>query len=523
MAKKSETELAFLEAVEAGIEQTPEIKEVADKLTAAGFEPYLVGGCLRDLVIGAMSGVGAKPKDWDITTNAKPEEILKIFPDSVYENQFGTVGVKTGSDDPTLALVEVTTFRLEGKYTDKRHPDEITFAETVEEDLSRRDFTINAMAYEISTGQRRAKGLIDPFGGKEDLEKGIIRSVGNAAERFEEDALRLMRAIRFAARFGFDIEDQTSAAIKEKAGLLEFIAKERIADEFNKILMTDNAAEAIRRMEELGLLKYVLPELCEGVDMEQNKHHKFSVFEHNVRALEYATDQKFPLTLRLASLLHDVGKPRSRQWRDDPRGEKTQDGKKGDWTFYQHQYIGERIVAQTLGRLKYPRKMIEDIALLVREHMFVYDPEMVTPRGVRRLVSRVGSDNVDDLLRLREADRIGSGVPKAQPYRLRALKAEIEKAKQEPIHPKMLAIKGGDVIEALAIEPGPKVGQILAILLDAVLDNPDLNDKKSLLTEIKKLGTLADDELKRLADTSKQKAREVQERIDKEIEKQYFV
>ncbi|MDP3901761.1 MAG: HD domain-containing protein [bacterium] len=517
LPKKSEAEMSFLGDLEARLGKTPEIKEVSDKLTTAGFEPYLVGGCLRDLLLDK------NPKDWDVTTNATPDKILGIFPDSVYENSFGTVGVKTGSKDPRLALIEITTFRLEGKYTDKRHPDEIKFAKTVEEDLSRRDFTINAMAYEVSTHKRRASGLVDPFGGRKDLKNKLLRAVGNAKERFQEDALRLMRALRLASQLGFDIEDETAAAISEKSGLLEFIAKERIAGEFNKLLMTDGAVEGIRRMEKLGLLKYVMPELREGIDCEQNKHHKYTVFEHNLKALQYAVDKNFPLELRLASLLHDIGKPRARQWRDDPRGTKINKGHNGDWTFYQHQYIGEKMALQILGRLKYPKETIENVALLIREHMFVYDPEIVTPRGVRRMLSRVGADNINDLILLREADRIGSGVPKAQPYRLRSLKAAIEKAKLEPIHPKMLAINGNDIMELLQISPGPKIGQILAILLDGVLDDPKLNDKEVLLVEIKKLGALADSELLKLADESKKKAVDVQKRIDEEIDKKYFV
>jgi len=517
MPKKTEAEKRFLDNLEKRFAEAKPIKEVADKLTAAGFEPYLVGGCLRDLLLDKQ------PKDWDLTTGAKPEEILKAFPDSIYENKFGTVAIKTESEDPKMKIVEVTTFRQEGKYTDKRHPDEITFAKTVEEDLSRRDFTINAMAYEVSSDKRRINGLVDPFGGQADLEAKIIRAVGNPEERFAEDALRLMRAIRFSAQLGFAIEEKTADAIKNKAGLLEFIAKERIAQELEKLLMTDNAMEGIINMEKLGMLKCVLPELQEGVDVNQNKHHRYTVFEHNIKALEYAVTKKFPLELRLASLLHDVGKPRSRQWKDDPRGEKTLNGKKGDWTFYQHQYIGEKMTVEALDRLKFPRKMIEKIALLVREHMFVYDPEMVTARGVRRLVSRVGAENVDDLLLVREADRIGSGVAKAQPYRLRHLKAMIEKAKKDPLSPKMIAIKGNDIMELLKIEPGPKIGQILNILLDEILDDPELNEKKTLAERTKKLGKLSETELKKLADKAKEKVLKAQERIDEEIKKKYFV
>src|SRR3989339_576106 len=224
--------MEFLKNLEDKFEKTEEVRDIADKLTDAGFEPYLVGGCLRDLLLGK------NPKDWDLTTNAKPEEIQKIFPDSVYENKFGTVGIKTKSEDPTLKLVEVTTFRLEGKYTDKRHPDEIKFAKTVEDDLSRRDFTINAIALDpsgLSLLDPKGRESIDPYNGQKDIRAKLIRCVGNSNERFNEDALRLMRAVRFAMELNFNIEEDTKLSINKNAKLLSFIAKERVKDELIKI------------------------------------------------------------------------------------------------------------------------------------------------------------------------------------------------------------------------------------------------------------------------------------------------
>ncbi len=302
-----------------------EILNIAEKLQKANFQVCLVGGCVRDLLMGR------EPKDWDVTTDARPEKIQEIFPDSVYENKFGTVLVKLkpriiadvtqmvvdeekkfhgniqrnsalNPRNSALNVVEITTFRIEGKYTDKRHPDEIKFAKTIEEDLSRRDFTINAIAAEIQFGEVRPPKIddnigrsnlqnikiIDPFAGQKDLENKVIRSVGNPEERFNEDALRLMRAIRFATEFNFDIEEKTEEAVKKQAGLLEMIAKERIRDEFIKILMAEKAASGIQLLEDSGLLRYIAPELRDGIDIGQNKHHIYTVWEHNLRALDYA-------------------------------------------------------------------------------------------------------------------------------------------------------------------------------------------------------------------------------------------
>ena len=484
-------------------QEKKEILEIEAVLKGAGFDAYLVGGCVRDLLRGK------EPKDWDITTNAKPEDIQKLFPDHVYENQFGTVGVKTGSEDPALKIVEVTPYRLEGKYTDKRHPDEIKFAATIDEDLARRDFTVNARALNL-TGEM-AGGVIDLFGGQDDLKNKIIRAVGNPEERFQEDALRMMRAVRFMAQLGFEIEEKTAEAIRNNAGLLEFISKERIAAELEKIIMSENAAEAIRKMLSLGLLKLVLPELEAGVGVGQNKHHIYTVFEHNVRALEYAVKQNYSLVVRIASLLHDVGKPATKR------------GEGPDCTFYGHQVVGEKMVLKILDRLRAPKELADKVALLVREHMFVYDPDTVTDAGARRLIRRVGKENLEDLFRLREADRIGSGVPKAQPYRLRHLKFRIEKVMNDPISAKMLKVNGEDVMRELQADGGPRVGFILAILLEEVLDDPNLNVKESLMGRVRELGNLDDRQLAEMAKFAKKSADEAQSRIEEEIKKKYFV
>ena len=533
-----------------------EVLQIAEILKQAGHQAYLVGGCVRDLLLRV------EPKDWDITTSAKPEVVLKLFPDSVYENQFGTVGVKTESENPRFKIVEVTTFRLEGKYTDKRHPDEVKFVKTVEEDLSRRDFTVNALALSLTEGMALNLGvvgndgdardvgnvekaqvlpagrqgsrsnkrsdqisrtLIDPFGGQKDLKAKIIRAVGDPEERFTEDALRLLRAVRFSAQLDFKIEKETHVAMQKHAGLLEFISKERIRDEFSKLLMTTSGHWGVELMRELGLLQYVIPELLTGVGVEQNQHHIFSVYEHNLKSLQYAVEKNFLLELRLASLLHDVGKPKSRQWKNTLTGKKTRAGKKGDWTFYGHEVIGAKQAVAILERLKYSKDIIEHVSLLVYEHMFVYDPDVVTLSGVRRLLSRVGSENIEDLIKLREADRIGSGVPKAQPYRLRYLQAMIEKVKTDPISAKMIAIKGDEVIEVSGLIPGPAIGAIIAILLEEVLEDPKKNDKKQLVARVKELAKISEKKLIEMSHASKKRAATEQEKIDGEIKKKYFV
>ncbi|OGZ31726.1 MAG: hypothetical protein A3J00_03410 [Candidatus Niyogibacteria bacterium RIFCSPLOWO2_02_FULL_45_13] len=486
-----------------------EVLELAEKLEKAGYRAFLVGGCVRNLVLGETEKLRIKPKDWDIATDAKPEEVQKIFPESVYENQFGTVGVKTESEEPSLKIIEVTTFRLEGKYTDKRHPDEIKFAKTIEEDLSRRDFTVNALALSIAEGM--AEKIIDPFGGQNDLKNKIIRTVGEPEKRFNEDALRLMRAVRFAAELNFKIEEKTAVAIKKEAGLLAVVAKERIRDELEKIIMTERAAEGIRKLKELNLLPCAIPELGEGVDVGQNKHHIYEVFEHNVRALDYAAKNNYSLAIRLASLLHDVAKPRTKRG-DGP-----------DSTFYNHEIVGAKMTGQILGRLHFSKEITEKVAHLVRYHLFYYNVGEVTEAGVRRFLRRVGPENIADLIKVREADRIGSGVPKAVPYKLRHLLFMVEKVKQDPLSPKMLAVDGKDVMKIAKIEPGPKIGQILAVLLNEILEDPEKNTKESLELRIKNLAKLPENELTKLSKGAKEMKEEFEGGLESEMKKKYYV
>src|SRR3989344_2508393 len=373
------------------------IKVIKD-LQNASFEAYAVGGCVRDILLGV------EPKDWDIATSAKPEEIQKVFPKNFYENKFGTVTVLENGVE-----IQVATYRIDVKYSDKRHPDSVKFTASLKEDLARRDFTVNAMALEVQSPKSKVQSyeIIDPFGGQEDLKNKIIRTVGDPKERFGEDALRLMRAIRFASQLDFLIEEKTFLSIKNFSSLISFISQERVRDEFIKTIMTDNAHNGIELMRETGILKIILPELMEGYQVTQNLHHIYDVYEHNLRALKYAVEQKFSLQVRLTALFHDIGKPRTKHG----------DGERA--TFYSHDVVGARIAKKVMERMKFSRQDIDLVVLLVRYHLFYYNVDEVTPSSVRRLIKNVGLENMDDLINLRMADRIGSGVPKAEPYKLR--------------------------------------------------------------------------------------------------------
>lgn len=497
-----------------------EVVSVAKELSQAGFSAYLVGGCVRDLLLVELGLSEVKgPKDWDLTTNAKPEEIQKVFstfagatadkPATVYENEFGTVGIKTDSENPKLKIIEVTTFRIEGKYSDKRHPDEIKFVKTVEEDLSRRDFTVNALA--LSTVEGMAGEIIDPFGGQKDLKNKVLRAVGEPEKRFQEDALRLMRAVRLAAEFGFGIEPETEKAIKTNSSLLKQIAKERVRDELTKLLMTKNAKSGVQMLEDLKLLEWVMPELREGIDVGQNKHHIYSVWEHNLLSLDYAAQKEFSLELRLASLLHDVGKPRTKR------------GEGESSTFHGHEIVGARMTKKILENLKFAREVVEKVTHLVRYHLFYYNVGEVTEAGVRRFISRVGVEHIDDLIKLRQSDRIGSGVPKAVPYKIRHLLFMIDKVRKDPISPKMLKINGLKIMEILEIQPGPRVGWFLGILLDEVLEDPQKNTETYLEKRLVELGKLQDAELLKMFEKSKEVKLEFEQSEEDEIKQKYFV
>lgn len=480
---------------------------MVNEIEKAGFEAYVVGGCVRDLIMDR------NPKDWDVATNAKPEDVVRIFGEekSFYENKFFTVGVK--SEDEEIGIIEVTTYRTESGYSDRRRPDEVKVAETLKEDLGRRDFTINAIALRLNGD----KEIVDPFDGQKDIEKKIIRSVGDASERFSEDALRMIRAIRFYAQLngfsaqgglasGWEIEKKTLEAIKKHSKLIEHVALERIRDEFSKIILSDNPAEGVEMLHETGLLAYIIPELEEGVGIAQNRHHIHTIYKHCVLSLKNCPSKK--IEVRLAALFHDIAKPKTK------RGE-------GEFaTFYNHDHLGARISEKILKRLRFSNEIIEKVRLLVDNHMFYYNPDEVTESSVRKLVSKVGLENMKDLLDLRIADRLGSGTPKAKPYKLRHLEYMIEKVSTDAVSVKMLKVGGNDLMKDLEFKPGPKIGAVLDVLLAEVIEEPEKNKRDVLLNRAKELDS---ENLEKLREMAKIKIEEKKEEDDKEIKGKHWV
>lgn len=431
------------------------VTKILETLYDKGFEAFVVGGCIRELLRHKQ------PKDWDITTGALPEDIQKIFPKHFYTNTFGTVTVHIDNHQ-----VEVTTYRSEAKYTNKRHPDEVTFGVTLEEDLQRRDFTMNAIA---SDGER----IIDPFHGQEDLHKHLIRGVGNPDDRFQEDALRMMRAIRFAAVLRLHIEGKTWQSIIRNKQLIAHLSGERIRDELMKILAGEDPFRGIWMLFEAGILEIIIPELTRGVGITQNKHHIYTVFFHNILSLAYCTSDD-PL-VRLASLLHDVAKPQ------------TKVGEGLNASFHGHEIKGAEITKKIMRRLKFSREEIDRVAHLVRQHMFYYNIGEITDAGVRRFVRRVGNENIEDLMAVRIGDRMGSGVQKEKPYKLMELEKRIVEVQKDPITTSMLAIDGNDIMKMLQLKPGRMVGVILNTLLEQVLDDPTKNTREYLEKRVEEM------------------------------------
>lgn len=462
----------------------PEVALVGDTLRKAGFESYLVGGCVRDLILAR------EPKDWDIATNATPEQIQTVSRNSFYENDYGTVGVKTGSGDSRLAIVEVTPYRVESAYSDKRRPDTVAFGTSLLEDLARRDFTINAIALDESKGR-----LVDPYEGQKDIKDKLVRAVGEARDRFGEDALRMLRAIRLVAELNFGIDGDTASAISENSKYLSQVSRERVRDEFVRILNSKQPMMALVLAWQLGIIEYISADLIRGVGVEQNKAHSYDVFEHLMRTMQHAADKDWNFDIRLAGLFHDISKPETRRWSKE----------KQQWTFHGHEVVGSRVTKKALDDLRFSRETIDKVVKLVRWHMFFSDPEQITLSAVRRMITNVGEENIWDLLNLRICDRIGTGRPKEQPFRFRKYKAMVEQALRDPISVKMLKTDGGRLMEMFHMKPGPKIGYILNALLEEVLDNAEKNNEIYLDTRTKELIEMPEDDLKRLGEAGKQR------------------
>ncbi len=481
------------------------VLNVAETLEKAGFEAYLVGGCVRDLCIGKT------PKDWDITTNATPTEIQELFgPDETYcNNDYGTVGViNEAVDDETHKVVEVTPYRAESGYSDRRRPDSVTFGVSLEEDLKRRDFTVNAMAW-----RPQEEKLVDLFDGVGDIGKKRLKTVGNPVERFSEDALRMMRAVRLAAELNFAIENETLTAIAEHHELLKDIAIERVRDEFLRIIGSTTPLQGIVMLERLGILDFVVPELKEGIGCEQGGIHDFDVYEHNLRTAQAAADKGFELELRLAGLLHDIAKPATRR----------EGGKTKRYTFFGHEVVGAKMTRKIMQRLKMPRETAEKVEKLVRWHMFFADPDEITFSAVRRTIVRIGEENIEDLLNLRVCDRIGTGRPKEQPFRFRKYKAMVDQARRDPISVKMLKTNGDHIMDKFGEKPGKKLGFILHALLEEVLETPENNTEEYLDTRTEELLALEISDLEALAEKGKEKQAAEEAAAIKAIEREHKV
>lgn len=465
-----------------------DIEKIVDKFKQKNFQLYLVGGALRDFFLNR------EITDWDFTTDSKPEEILKLFPNAYYNNKFGTVGVLVGdategsrrrarsdSEDgrrdteaagPTNnnGIVEITTMRREGEYKDSRHPDDIEWTNKIEEDLNRRDFTINSMAYDLSSDQ-----VVDPFDGQADLEKQLIKAVGDPDKRFQEDALRLIRAVRFATQLNFNIDDETKESIKQNAKLIEQISRERIRDELFKILSTKNPRQGIELLREVDLLQYILPELerCFGVKQEGPKHDRiYDIGEHSLSSLKHCPSDD-PI-IRFAALIHDIGKPDTYKI-----------SKEGNVTFYHHEVVGEKIAEKIADRLHLSKEQKQKVVNLVRWHLFTVD-ENQTDSAIRRFIKNIGLQNIEDIMAIREADRLGGGSTPTS-WRTEKFKERIKQVLDKPFSISDLKVTGHDVMEVLDIPPSRKIGEILEKLFAEISEDQAKNTQEYLLGRIKQL------------------------------------
>ena len=433
------------------------VRELILRLQGEGYRACLVGGCVRDLLRGA------NVLDWDVGTSAVPDRVMALFPSAI------PTGLKHGTVTVPLSTgpCEVTTFRIESGYTDARRPDAVEFTGDVERDLARRDFTVNAIAWDPVAGT-----LWDPFDGGRDLAARTLRAVGDPGTRFREDGLRPVRAARFAATLEFEIEEETMNALSLAREQVSAVAAERIRDELVKMLAAREPSRAFEVLRRSGLLEVILPELGASVAVPQNRYHAYDVYFHTLYTTDAAPPDK-PV-VRLAALFHDLGKPATRAEKNN-----------GDATFYNHQFESARLAAAAMTRLRFSRDLTDRVVHLVKNHMFDYRPEW-TDATVRRFVRTVGIENVADLFDLRIADNLGNGLKTGFPHYLGALTERIGRVveAQEALSVKDLKVDGEDVMRELRLPPGPEIGRILDRLLEEVLEDPSLNDRKRLLRRL---------------------------------------
>jgi putative nucleotidyltransferase with HDIG domain len=439
----------------------PILKEAAALFDARGRELCLVGGAVRDMLRGK------KAQDWDLATDALPEEVADIFRKAQPRGSVIPTGIKHGTVTVLYKgqSMEITTYRTESVYTDGRRPDTVQYASSIEEDLSRRDFTMNAVALRLPNAKK-----IDPFGGEKDIKANIIRCVGDPAARFAEDGLRPLRAVRFAAQLSGKLDPLTLAAIPRALETCAKVSAERVRDEIEKIIASDKPSSAFLLMEQTGLLKLFLPELaaCRGID--QKGFHRFDVLEHSLLACDYAAKKQYPQEVRIAALLHDIGKTTTRIIHED-----------GIWTFYQHEAESKKMAHSILVRLRWPNALIDSVCHLVKEHMFHYTDEW-SDAAVRRFIARVGEENLAMVYQLRRADAYATAAVEARPDFLVGLADRVDKILEEKqaFSLKDLAINGKDLID-MGIKPGKTIGIILGELLETVLDDPAQNTRETLL------------------------------------------
>lgn len=445
------------------VELPKSVQEILDKFDKAGYEIYIVGGAVRDIVMGRITN------DWDFTTNAIPEEIVKIIPEGFYDNVFGTVGLVVPDFEKPF---EITTFRSEEGYEDYRHPTKIVWGKTLEDDLSRRDFSINAMAIKLPINNLQFT-IIDPYNGQIDIKNKLIRAVGDPNSRFGEDALRMMRAVRIATELKFNIEKATFEAIKKNAPLINKIAKERVKEELFKILASPNPFDGIVLFRDSGLMQEILPEMekCFGVEQKSpGRHHIYDVGTHLLMSLKNCNSND-PVT-RFATLIHDIGKPLTYKKLEN-----------GTITFYNHEMVSTKIAENIADRLRFSNKEKDKFIKLIRWHQFTVD-EHQTDSAIRRVIRNVGLENMDDMLTLRVADRLGGGARETS-WRLEEFKKRLIEVQKQPFSIKDLKVNGKDVMEALGIEPGPKVGEILEKLFNEVVEKKVENEKEVLLKALR--------------------------------------